>query len=68
MKQPRFLVPLMLIASMAAPLLAQEGELRLPRIDEAPAAPVFRTFILLFLLIGLLVFAATLKPKRTHQD
>lgn len=46
---------------------AQEGP-RLPRITESPTAPVFWMYAIAVLLLGAVVFAASLKSKRGHQD
>lgn len=41
---------------------------RLPRITDSPTAPVFWMYALAVLLLGAVVFAASLKSKRGHQD
>ncbi len=51
----------------AGSALAQDAP-RLPRIDETPAAPTFWMYAVAVLLLGAVVFAASLKSKRTHQD
>lgn len=61
-----------LAASAAAlfvtgPALAQDAP-RLPRIDNTPAAPTFWMYAVAVLLLAAVVFAASLKSKRTHQD
>lgn len=67
MKRTRPLSSLLVLAMTALPALAQ-SEMKPPKITESPSAPRFWMYAVLLLLTGALVFAATLKPKRTHQD
>lgn len=49
--------------------LAQETEaLRPPRVSDPPSAPKIMVFLLVVLLTAGVIFAATLKSKRGHQD
>ncbi len=50
-----------------AQTLAQ-SELRPPRMTESPGSPKIWMYVLLILLLSGVVFAASLKSKRTHQD
>lgn len=61
------LTALMALAAAAPTALAQEA-LRLPRIDESPTAPRLWMYALFLLLLAVIVFASSLKSKRTHQD
>jgi|TARA_R110000782_G_scaffold53205_4_gene113411 hypothetical protein len=61
------LTALMALAGAAPTALAQEA-LRLPRIDESPTAPRIWMYALFVLLLAVIVFASSLKSKRTHQD
>ncbi|MCC5822798.1 MAG: hypothetical protein LAT64_05275 [Phycisphaerales bacterium] len=49
----------------SAPVLAGP---RLPRITEAPSGPRFWMYAVFVLLLAGVVFAASLKSKRGHQD
>lgn len=55
------------LAASALPALAQD-ELRLPRIEEPPTAPKIWMYAVTILLLAAIVFAASFKSKRTHQD
>ncbi len=55
------------LAMSALPALAQ-SELRPPRITESPSSPKYWMYALFLLLLAAVVFAASLKSKRTHQD
>lgn len=61
------LTALMALAAAAPTALAQEA-LRLPRIDESPTAPRLWMYALFLLLLAVIVFASSLRSKRTHQD
>lgn len=61
------LTALIALAAAAPTALAQEA-LRLPRIDESPTAPRLWMYALFLLLLAVIVFASSLKSKRTHQD
>ncbi|MCA9302570.1 MAG: hypothetical protein KC996_00460 [Phycisphaerales bacterium] len=54
---------------MSSAALAQDTEaLRPPKVADPPSAPKVMVFLLIVLLVGAVVFAATLKTKRGHQD
>ena len=57
---------LMTVASSQA--LAQEEALRPPTTDDPPGGPKFLVMFIALLMTGLVVFVATLKSKRGHQD
>jgi len=49
-------------------VLAQDTPLRPPTTKEPPSGPKFIVLGIVLLLAGLVVFVATLKSKRGHQD
>lgn len=55
------------LAASALSAIAQE-ELRLPRIEQPPTAPRIWMYAVTILLLVVIVFAASFKSKRTHQD
>jgi hypothetical protein len=55
------------LAASTLPAIAQD-ELRLPRIEEPPTAPRIWMYALTLLLLAAIIFAASFKSKRTHQD
>ncbi|MFK7882659.1 MAG: hypothetical protein AB8F26_00560 [Phycisphaerales bacterium] len=61
------LLPLLMLAMSSASAIAQ-SELRPPKITESPSSPKFWMFAVFGLLVAAVVFAGSLKPKRTHQD
>ena len=61
------LLPLLMLAMTAGSALAQ-SELRPPTIRESPASPRIWMYVVFVLLLAVVIFAASLKPKRTHQD
>ena len=63
----RHLTAILALATLAPTALAQEA-LRLPRIDESPTSPRMWMYAIFLLLLAVIVFAASLKSKRTHQD
>ncbi len=68
---PAPLVALATLAMTALPAVAQtlaQSELRPPRMTESPSSPKIWMYALLILLLSAVVFAASLKSKRTHQD
>ena len=68
MNRTRLLLSVAAVAVAGSFAQAQDSELRAPRIDEAPKAPIIGTYGALLLSVSALVFAASFKPKRTHQD
>lgn len=66
---PLLVVMMCLLASISAsPVLAQDEPLRPPTTRDAPSAPKYIVLAIALLLAGLVVFVATLKSKRGHQD
>lgn len=57
-----------LVALLASPVLAQGEPLRPPRTTEPPSGPKYLVIFVALLLLGGVVFAATLRSKRGHQD
>ncbi len=55
------------LALSALPALAQ-SELKPPRSSEPPSSPKFWMYAVFLLLLAAVVFAASLRSKRTHQD
>lgn len=55
------------LAMTAATTLAQ-SELRPPTIKQETSGPKIMMMIVAVALVAAVVFAASLKPKRTHQD
>ena len=49
-------------------VLAQGEALRPPKAEETEGSPKYVVFLIAVLLTGGVVFAATLKSKRSHQD
>lgn len=63
------LMTLCMMALSSSSALAQSTEtLRPPRVADPPSAPKVMVFLLVVLLTGAVIFAATLKSKRGHQD
>jgi hypothetical protein len=58
----------MLLAVSAADVFAQSEPLRPPTTKAPPSSPKFIVLGVAVLLTGLVVFVATLKSKRGHQD
>jgi len=58
------------MALMSSAALAQDADeaLRPPKVADAPSAPKVMVFLLVVVLVGAVIFAATLKSKRGHQD
>ncbi len=56
------------VLAMSAATAAAQSELRPPTIKQESSGPKFMMYIVGVLLIAAVVFAASLKPKRTHQD
>ena len=58
---------LLLVSAASSPVWAQEA-LSPPTTREDPIAPKVMVYFVGLLLVAGVVFAATLKSKRTHQD
>lgn len=52
----------------ASEVLAQDEPLRPPTTQDPPSGPKFLVMGIAVLLLGLVVFVATLRSKRGHQD
>ncbi len=59
---------MVLMVSASSTLAIAQDDLRPPKSDQALSAPTVMTIIVAVLLTGAVVFVATLKSKRTHQD
>jgi len=60
----------MMVSFWSSEAMAQAGAagaLRPPKAEETEASPKYVIFLIAVLLTGGVVFAATLKSKRTHQ-
>jgi len=55
------------MAVWSTPVMAQEA-LRPPKTDEEPSSPKYFVYIVAVLLVAAVVFAASMRSKRTHQD
>lgn len=62
------LIAMMALSIGAADALAQDEPLRPPTTTSVPSSPKFIVLGVAVLLLGLVVFVATLKSKRGHQD
>ncbi len=62
------LLAMMVLAIGAHDALAQDEPLRPPTTTSVPSSPKFIVMGVGVLLLGLVVFVATLKSKRGHQD
>ena len=58
----------LMLAVSSSELLAQDTPLRPPTTTAPPSGPKFIVLGVVVLLTGLVVFVATLKSKRGHQD
>ncbi len=56
------------LTAMQCAALAQDAPLRPPKVTNPPSAPKILVYLVLALLVGGVIFAATLKCKRTHLD
>lgn len=61
-------VALMVLTIGVGDVLAQDDALRPPTTQDPPSSPKFIVMGVALLLTGLVVFVATLKTKRGHQD
>ena len=62
---------MLMVSAASSPVWAQaqaQAELRPPTTREDPIAPKVMVYLVGLLLVAGVVFAATLKSKRTHQD
>lgn len=55
-------------AALAVGQALAQTELRPPKITENPSSPRVWMYAVLLLIVAAVIFAASLKPKRTHQD
>lgn len=58
----------LLMTISASEVLAQDEPLRPPTTQDPPSGPKFLVMGIAVLLLGLVVFVATLRSKRGHQD
>lgn len=58
----------LLMTVCTSDVLAQDEPLRPPTTQEPPSGPKFVVLGVAVLLLGLVVFVATLRSKRGHQD
>jgi hypothetical protein len=56
------------MVSVSSTLAMAQDQLRPPKTTEQPSGPKYVIFGVAVLLTAMIVFAATLKSKRTHQD
>ncbi len=61
-------LPVLMLALSAGAAMAQDTTLRPPTTKTPPSGPKFIVMGVAILLTGLVVFVATLKSKRGHQD
>ncbi|RMH27469.1 MAG: hypothetical protein D6692_07620 [Planctomycetota bacterium] len=54
--------------AMTAATAAAQSDLRPPKITQNPSSPKIWMFAVAILLLAAVIFASSLKPKRTHQD
>ncbi len=64
----RVLILSLLMTVCTNMVLAQDAPLRPPTTKEPPSGPKFLVIGIAVLLVGLVVFVATLRSKRGHQD
>lgn len=57
-----------LLSLSTSRVLAQDEALRPPTTSDPPSGPKFIVLGVAVLMVGLVVFVATLKSKRGHQD
>lgn len=57
----------LMIAVSSSPAMAQDA-LRPPRTTEEPSSPKILVYLIGVLLMAGVVFASSLRSKRTHQD
>ncbi|MGV6815070.1 MAG: hypothetical protein ACWA5W_08695 [Phycisphaerales bacterium] len=56
------------VVSLGSSLAMAQEQLRPPTTKEDPTSPKILVILIAVLLTGAVVFAASLKSKRTHQD
>ena len=59
---------MVLMVSVSSTLAIAQDDLRPPKSDQALSSPKVLTIIVAVLLTGAVVFVATYRSKRTHQD
>ncbi len=62
------LMLMMAIVSVSTGVARAQEELRPPKTQDEPSSPVYVVMVIAVLLVGAVVFAASLRSKRTHQD
>ena len=62
------LVLMMAMISVSTGIARAQDELRPPKTQDEPSSPVYVVMVIAVLLVGAVVFAASLRSKRTHQD
>lgn len=58
----------LLLSLSTSRVLAQDEPLRPPTTSDPPSGPKFIVLGVVVLMVGLVIFVATLKSKRGHQD
>ena len=61
-------LPALMTLALAAATAAAQSDLRPPKITQNPSSPTIWMFVVAILLLAAVIFASSLKPKRTHQD
>ncbi len=59
---------MVLMVSVSSTLAMAQDDLRPPKSDQALSSPKVLTMIVAILLAGAVIFVATYRSKRTHQD
>ena len=59
---------MMAMVSVSTGAARAQDELRPPKTQDEPSSPVYVVMVIAVLLVGAVVFAASLRSKRTHQD
>lgn len=58
----------LLMTLCTSDVMAQDEPLRPPTTQEPPSGPKFLVLGIAVLLLGMVIFVATLRSKRGHQD